>query len=680
MKFLVRKKKIKKMKGISQVIAIILLIGLAIIAGAALFLVVIPLLSTQTPIELSTSNQAVFSTTEKTQLDPFIDTMKFQLSNDIIDPVQIDLTHSYVYNASNNLILYHWTPQSNNTEPVLSGKQGITLEYKTDAIRNIEELNYGQQVYIKFNATLYGQQKYTLIKSKVYTVSSANSNPIFDISPNNHFNQSGTTVFFDGYPNQSVSTYLSLSVWNKGNANKTYTKTISIYLENSIYFKIESQYQTQTVTIPSSTQIGQGGVCYSGDPCAIVNFPITRVNLTALGISSINKTYGAGITLTGLDTIYYTLNVTTPRLISLVLPDSLVAKGTGNGRIANSNLIFNGPFNANNSLDLTITIWNADTTPLNANIFVKRLNTTAFALDSPNVTSIYIPNGTMPSTINTCNPGDPCTTVTWTITRLPLTLNGQSTGIQAGAYDISLNFLEFGASLPVVLFINGPGQDVSPYIYVNSVTWTKDTKKNDLSATVEIWDANFNTVGGATVTATWKMPDGTTRSLIGTTKQNGQVTFTESLLTGTHILTITDVSNTGNIYDPTRNHLTNNQSIYTVNTNYVYISGFNWDYTAPTKTKPSVLQALLTVNDQTNNPISGVSVTIQWEVNGVNQSTTITGTTQTIGKTKGAVTFSLSSVTSGFNYSIYIINVSLTNYDYQSSSNTVTFPQSFTIP
>ena len=673
------KKKIKKMSAVSQVIAIILLIGLTVLAGAALFFFVLPLLNSQPTIVLDASNP-VFASTEQTQLDPFIDTMSFQLTNDVNQPVQIDLNTSYVYNESNNLILYHWTPQVNGTTLNLSGQQGVTLTYKTDAIQNIEELNYGQEVYLKFNATLYGQNNYKLYKSAIFNVSTANSEPIFGISNNNYFNQSGSTVFFSGLPNQTITTDLSIAVWNEGNPTSSHTKTVSLYVENSTFFNVSSQYLTQTVTIPSSNHIGQGGVCYAGDPCVNVNFPITRINLTAMGVNGINASYGAFVIMSGSQFYPYELNITSPRLISLILPDSLVAKGTGNGRIANSNLIYNGPYNANNSLELPITIWNAGNDPISANVYIKGLNTTAFALDSPNVTSVYVPTGTMPSSLNTCNPGDPCTTVTWTITRLPLKNGNVNTGVVAGSYDISVSFLEFVTGLPVVLFINGPGSDASPYIYVNSVTWSKNSNKNQVSSSVEIWDANFNAISGATVTATWQYPSGTTLSLSGTTNSKGIATFTESLFTGTYVLTITNVSNPGNSYQPSLNKISNNQSTYTVTNNYVYINSLTWTNTSAKGNTPSSIDALLTVVDQNNNAISGVLVTIVWNINGVNQTTTVSGTTGNIKSTQGAVDFSISSPTSGAIYRIYVVNVVLANYDYNSALNTNNLTTSNTAP
>lgn len=671
------KKNSKKLRSISPIIATILLIGLAVLAGAALFTIIIPLLSTHSTISIATSTQAEFATTEKTQLDPFIDTMSFQVTNEINDPIQIDLAHSYVINDSNNLILYHWTAQSNNTQIVLSGQQGTTLEFKTEALQNIEELNYGQSVYVQFNVSRYGHQDSVLLNSNIYTVSTANAGTIFDISPVNHFTQSGNTVFFEALPNQTVTTNLSIAVWNKGNPSQPHTKQVSITLENDTFFHIDSQYQTQTVIIPASNKIGTGGVCTAGMPCVNVNFPITRVDLTTLGYpNGINVTYGALISLSGTGFFPYTLNITTPQIISLILPDSLVAPGTGNGRIANSNLIYNGPYNADNSLDLSITVWNGDKNPINTNIFLQRLNATAFRLDSPNITSLYVPTGTMPSSLSTCDPTtQPCATVTWTITRLPLITTGnQPTGVAAGAYNINIALIGSGVSLPVVLFINGPGQDTSPYMYVNSITWSQNTNKNTLSSAVEIYDANFNVITGATVTANWKTPDGVITSLTATTDNKGVATFTKTLTTGTHTLTVKNVSYTGDIYEPSLNKIS--QSSYYANNYYMYIDAFSWSYATAKGKNPSSLTGTFTIYDQSNSKISGVVVGVIWQINGVNDSQVIYSSPT---NAQGQTTVTYTSPPSG-TYKLYLINVTLTNYYYKPSSDLVSFPQSYTAP
>ena len=667
----------KNFRAISPVIAIILLIGLTVIAGAVLFGVVIPLLSSQTPISLTTSNDAVFTTTQKTNVDPYMDSMSFQVSNDINDPVHIDLSHSYLYNASNGLILYNWIPNANNTQPVLSGQQGMTLSYQTDPNIPGYQLYYNQSVYVEFNVTRYDQQKSELIKSNIYTVTTANTQPIFDVTSVNSFTESGTTVFFEALPNQTVSANLSVSVWNMGSPSKAYTKSISLTLENDVFFKLNSNYQTQMITIPASTNIGTGGVCTAGLPCINVNFPISRVNLTGLGYpNGINVTYGAQLYLSGTGYYPYTLNITTPQIISMILPNSLVTKGTGNGRIANSNLIYNGPYNAENSLDLTITIWNGDKNPINTNIYLQGLNTTAFRLDSPNMTSIYVPTGTMPSSLNSCDPTtQPCTSVTWTITRLPLYSTGnQPTGVAAGAYNINIALIGSGVSLPVILYANGPGQQNSPYIYVNSISWSQNTKQNILSSSVEIYDANFNVIKGAIVTVNWKTPDGTTSSLSSTTNNKGIATFSKALTTGVHTLTVTNVSNTGNVYETSLNKIT--QSSFTANDNYVYIENFGWSYKSAAGQNPASLTGTFTIYDQGGNKISGVVVSVIWQYNSVNQSQIVySQPTNPQGQT--VVTYT-SPVTGS--YKIYVNNVTLANYYYKPSSDLVTFPQSYNAP
>ena len=278
----------------------------------------------------------------------------------------------------------------------------------------------------------------------------------------------------------------------------------------------------------------------------------------------------------------------------------------------------------------------------------------------------------MPADLSTCNPGEPCTTVTWTITRLPLKNGNQNTGVAAGAYNIQIRFQEFDVGLPVVLYINGPGSEASPYIYVHSVNWSKDTKISTVSSTVEIWDANFNVIKGAEVSAIWKMPDGSTIAENGLTDNKGTITFQETLVYGVNTLTVTNVFLTGKIYDPSRNGITNNQSSYTVNSNYIYVNSFSFS-----TTKKGDLQASMVINDQTDSGISGVSVTIMWEINGVNQTSTVTATTQT-SNPKGTAYFTINSPISG-TYKIYLINVFLTNYDYDSTSNNVTFPQTTTV-
>lgn len=670
---------LKKYSAISQAIAVILLIGLTVIAGAALFIVILPILNNNQQVLISTSKDAKFSTTESNnQLDSLIDTMSFQVSNELNVPIKLDLVNyqnQTLYDVTRNAYLYNWYVTTNNTERTLTGQEsGLTITYKTAGNINQQEISYGDQVYALMNVTILGKNDWTIVKSNVYTVSKINVQPAYTITnPVSSLLQSGDNVQFSAYPNQSVTNTLSVIVWNLGSPYNSSTKRISIFLENETFFQINSQYQSQTITIPASTHIGfgpdNGNSCPSGYPCVEVKFPITLIAVDTLGYTNgINTSYGALVSLSGLNFVPYTLNIAVSKNIGLFLPNSLVAPGTGNGRIANSNLIYNGPFNANNSLDLTITVWNNETQPLIGNMYLSGLNTTAFSLDSPNITSIYIPapTGPLPTDLSTCNSGEPCTTVTWTITRLPLKNGNTYTGVAAGAYNIMIRFLEYGNELPVVLYINGPGSENSPYIYVNSITWSTNTNKNTVSSSVEIWDENFNVISGATVSAQWVYPNGATVSLSGTTNSKGIATFTQTLAIGTNTLKIQNVSATGKIYLPSDNKVTNNGSSYIVNNNYIYVQGITFSYTTAKGSNPASLSATVTVYDQNNQAIKSVSVDVIWNYpNGVNSSI-ITATTNN----KGEAVFSNSSLTSG-TYTIYISSLSLTGYDYKYSSNVV---------
>ena len=292
------------------------------------------------------------------------------------------------------------------------------------------------------------------------------------------------------------------------------------------------------------------------------------------------------------------------------------------------------------------------------------------------MTSIYVPTGTMPSSLNSCDPTtQPCSTVTWTITRLPLYSTGnQPTGVAAGAYNINIALIGSGVSLPVVLYVNGPGQQNSPYIYVNSISWSQNIKQNILSSSVEIYDANFNVIKGAIVTVNWKTPDGTTSSLSSTTNNKGIATFSKALTTGVHTLTVTNVSNTGNVYETSLNKIT--QSSFTANDNYVYIENFGWSYKSAAGQNPASLTGTFTIYDQGGNKISGVVVSVIWQYNSVNQSQIVySQPTNPQGQT--VVTYT-SPVTGS--YKIYVNNVTLANYYYKPSSDLVTFPQSYNAP
>ena len=160
------------------------------------------------------------------------------------------------------------------------------------------------------------------------------------------------------------------------------------------------------------------------------------------------------------------------------------------------------------------------------------------------------------------------------------------------------------------------------------------------------------------------------------TDNKGLATFTDVITSGVHTLTIKDVVKSGNIYDPTRNKISNNQSTYTVDNNYVYIFDFGFSYTSAKGKNPASLQGSFTIYDQSDTKISGVVIGAIWEYNGVNASQIVYSQAT---DNKGVTSVSYGSPASG-TYKLYVTNVTLINYDYKSTSDNFIFPQTYTLP
>jgi hypothetical protein len=91
--------------------------------------------------------------------------------------------------------------------------------------------------------------------------------------------------------------------------------------------------------------------------------------------------------------------------------------------------------------------------------------------------------------------------------------------------------------------------------------WVKSIKMSvsgaathNVKANLVIWDSDGDGTGGATVTTTWTLPNGSKKTMIGTTNSDGQVFISVySTLSGTYRMCVTDVSRKGYNYNPTRN-------------------------------------------------------------------------------------------------------------------------------
>ena len=78
--------------------------------------------------------------------------------------------------------------------------------------------------------------------------------------------------------------------------------------------------------------------------------------------------------------------------------------------------------------------------------------------------------------------------------------------------------------------------------------------RHKLEALVSIFDASGNPVDGALVTIDWSFPDGSTTTMQAETDSTGVASFVQDYVdTGTHTVTIVDVSKSNWVYDSNEN-------------------------------------------------------------------------------------------------------------------------------
>ena len=75
-------------------------------------------------------------------------------------------------------------------------------------------------------------------------------------------------------------------------------------------------------------------------------------------------------------------------------------------------------------------------------------------------------------------------------------------------------------------------------------------RKVNFTGWVTVMDQNKGPISGATVQATWTLPDGTTRQQVATTGGNGQAKFSLSGPGGLYWIDVTDISKDGYTFDP----------------------------------------------------------------------------------------------------------------------------------
>lgn len=103
---------------------------------------------------------------------------------------------------------------------------------------------------------------------------------------------------------------------------------------------------------------------------------------------------------------------------------------------------------------------------------------------------------------------------------------------------------------------------VPPKMYVGNIRITQRyiPPRYKLQSLVPIWDQAGQAVSGATVTARWAHPDGSTVVQNAVTAPNGSAFFSrQTTLTGVHVITILDVQKSGFQYDPAMNQETSEE-------------------------------------------------------------------------------------------------------------------------
>jgi hypothetical protein len=343
------------------------------------------------------------------------------------------------------------------------------------------------------------------------------------------------------------------------------------------------------------------------------------------------------------------------------------------GRFGGINgLIYTGHTNSELTETLEIIIWNNNTEPLIATLYITNLNDYIFRLDSVNLTSInVIPgNGTITDAtdVNTCNAGDPCTSVQWDITRYPTS----DLEIIEGDYPCTVAVLEFGISLEISLYVTVPGgqSQESTTMSVDSIdfsySYDSGLSTHNLVGSVTIIDSTSSLVEGATVEIDWGFPGGSTFTLQATTDASGIATFTQNdVATGTHTITVTNVSISGLTYNSGSNVETTDNYLIEATVQLMHVEAISWSESG---SHPNIaVTATITIYDDGNNPVAGATVTVEWtDTNG--QTSQVSGTTAA----DGTISFQLTGLNKNKTVSIAVTNVTLTGWVYDSASNVIT--------
>lgn len=585
-------KKLKKL-GTSPIIATILLIGLTVFSGAVLYGVTTAYLNQPNPVSLTYTNPTVFKTTASNTYfqNSQIDSFDVPVSNPNYQQMTINLAGSKVY-YTNGTQLTSWSADSNTSTLLLNGRESTVVTFSTPVgTIGSQELNIGDQIYVNFSIAKPDGSGSKYIKTSTFTVSQTSFEPNFQFVTTSTSVQSNNEVTFYGNSSTQVTLNITGILWNYGNPASSYQKTMNFYVENDTVFTVLPQYATQTITIPSSKKVGDQGnptSCTAGLACANVTIQVTK---NAVNASS--PYYGGILSFTGMDQIYFQLNINDPSLkITLSQTTRHSFSFFRNWRHNNyctswpnwnnynqlsDTVVYSGAPNCVDSKTVTFDVWNLRTYQNNATIEIIGLNTTAFTLytkanatrfnrntysDEPQYIILPAGPGRTFRWFNNCRfpTAQACNSVSWGIARNALVdKNGASTGIESGNYPITVRDTQTGIEQTFNLYIE-------PYIETVHVASMSDstsshsfgkgkhkTTYTDLTFTATIENQDGMTLSFVPVKVSYTYPsngNGNSKTKTTTftlyTDRNGQVTYTEYGASGTYTFSITNLGSGNN--------------------------------------------------------------------------------------------------------------------------------------
>ena len=571
-----RFKKIKRRKGTSPIIATILLIGLTVFSGAVLYGVTTTYLNQKTPLALDYTNPTSFTNTitNYKTADNKIDSFNIQVTNPLYEQIILDLGNTQLYadKAQNNTYQpVNWAVSYNSSYQLLNGRESTSVTFYTNPTDPGSQLDSGTKAFASFTVMRTDGSDPTVFNTTVFTMKS--DTPVFKFIPYNtgavdsYASDSYTSVYFGADFNDEASVNITGAVWNYGSTDSSYQKTLQFDTNTSVFY-IDPQYASQTITIPSSDQViipDANTACTIGAACVNVTIPITKYNLSAVGIQTTIQDYSAILSISGMDFIPFELYFSAPTIRITLENTGFSGRGFWGGRGQRSNcfsfpnwfnqdqnfntITFNGNPYCSDTKRVTFDIWNLLDVPNNATIEITGLNTTAFTLYTGTSSNSWRNNGyddnpqyvDIPAPSNTGRWGrwfrnldycansniQGCTTVTWGISRNALIdSNGESTGILAGTYPVTIRDIRTGYQITVDLIIN-------PYyttIHVDSLTGSYSRQGRTLHFDMTVKDDNGKTVRNVLIEASYTVPSGhktrtSTEYLL--TNRRGEATFSD---------------------------------------------------------------------------------------------------------------------------------------------------------